>query len=152
MRKTELSHPDSDTRSRYFNALSETLETDGVAINYFERDPGVSIGDCYHRHHEQEEVFIVLSGTATFDTEEGEISVTTGETIRFAPGEWQRGWNRGSERLQVLALGAPRDAGPTDLRRECPSCEQRTPVIVDESDTPVIFYCEECGTETGQYT
>nr|WP_255767536.1 cupin domain-containing protein [Haladaptatus halobius] len=112
----------------------------------------MSIGDCYHRHREQEEVFIVLSGTATFDTADGEISVETGETIRFAPGEWQRGWNRGSERLQVLALGAPREAGPTDLRRECPSCDQRTPVIVDESDTEVIFYCKDCGTETGQYT
>ncbi len=62
-------------------------------------------------------------------------------------GEACRAWWLGRDRER-----APREAAPTDLRRECPSCDQRTPVIVDESDTEVIFYCKDCGTETGQYT
>lgn len=152
MRKTTVSDSTAETRPRYFNALSAELGTEGVALNYFERGAGESIGDCYHRHHEQEEVFVVLSGTATFDTEDGEVRVETGEAIRFAPGEWQRGWNRESERLRVLALGAPREEGPTDLRRECPSCESRTPAVVSESDNEVRYHCEDCGTETGRYT
>ena len=138
------------TDPRVFRSLSDPLATDGVAINYFERAPGESVGDCYHRHHEQEEVFVVLAGTATFDTEDGDVVVGTGECVRFAPGEWQQGWNRSEGRLAVLALGAPRETGPTDLRRDCPSCGERTPATVEERADGVVFYCESCGAETGR--
>ncbi|SFR47577.1 cupin domain-containing protein [Halogeometricum limi] len=151
MRKVPLASPDDETEARVFRGLSDPLETENVALNYFERAPGESIGDCYHRHHEQEELFVVLSGTATFDTEDGPVVVESGECVRFAPGEWQQGWNRGADRLVVLALGAPRETGPTDLRRECSSCDERTPVRVEEGATEVVFYCAECGEETGRY-
>lgn len=151
MHKTTLTTPDAHEVPRYFNPLAPALEADGVAVNYFERDPGESIGDCYHRHHEQEELFVVMAGTATFDTEEGDVTVETGEVVRFAPGEWQQGWNRGTERLSVLAIGAPQDAGPTDLMRECPECGERTPAVVEESETEVEFTCGDCGAVTGRY-
>lgn len=140
-----------ESDERVFQALSEALGTTGLAINYFERAPGEPIGHCYHRHHEQEEVFHVVSGTATFETESGAVTVESGELIRFAPGEWQRGWNRGDERLTVLALGAPREQGPTDLRRDCPACGERTPADPEPLDDGVVFYCGVCGAETGRY-
>ncbi|WP_231186953.1 cupin domain-containing protein [Haladaptatus sp. DYF46] len=141
----------SDGSARVFKPLAGDLETDGLAINYFERAPGEHIGDCYHRHLEQEEVFYVLSGTATFETEDGDVEVGTGELIRFAPGEWQQGRNGGDDRLVVLALGAPRDDEPMDLRRTCPSCEERTPAVPEEGNGEVVFHCEVCGAETGRY-
>ena len=152
MKKVTIEAPDEDAeQARVFQALSEPLGTDGLAINYFERAPGEPIGYCYHRHHEQEEVFYVLSGTATFETEDGDVPVGSGELIRFAPGEWQQGTNRGDDRLVVLALGAPRDQGPTDLRRECPSCGERTPAVSEWTGEEEVFYCEVCGAETGRY-
>lgn len=138
-------------RTRTFRGLSAALGTAGVAINYFECDPGEPIGFCYHRHHEQEEVFFVVEGTATFDTEAGDVPVAAGELIRFAPGEWQQGWNRGDDRLAVLALGAPRETGPTDLLRECPSCGERTPAVEEWNDGVTVFACGDCGAVTGRY-
>lgn len=136
---------------RVFKPLSESLGATGVALNYFERAPGEPIGYCYHRHHEQEEVFYVLSGTATFETETGIVAVDAGELIRFAPGEWQQGSNRGDERLVVLAIGAPLEQGPTDLRRDCPACGERTSADPEPIGDGIVFYCGVCGTETGRY-
>jgi len=153
MEKTRLvdTNPGTDAGA-VFRPLSTALGTTGVAINYYERPPGSSIGYCYHRHHEQEEVFVVLSGTATFDTEDGDVAVESGELIRFAPGEWQQGWNRGDTRLEVLALGAPHEQGPTDLRRDCPACGELTPAVPDSTDEELVFDCDVCGVETGRYT
>lgn len=150
MEQARIEGSDSEEET-VFQPLSDTLDTDGLAINYFERAPGEPIGHCYHRHHEQEEVFHVLSGTVTFETEEGDVQVGPNELIRFAPGEWQQGTNRGDERVAVLALGAPREEGPTDLRRACPSCEQRTPVYGEWVDDDYVFYCEVCDAETGRF-
>ncbi|MFD1515060.1 cupin domain-containing protein [Halomarina rubra] len=143
--------PGADSETRRFRSLASALDTTGLAINYFDVAPGEPVGYCYHRHHEQEEVFFVLSGTATFDIEEGDVVVDTGEAIRFAPGEWQQGWNHGDERLVVLALGAPREDGPTDLRRDCPECGDRTPVTPENIDGERVFHCDECGAEMGRF-
>jgi mannose-6-phosphate isomerase-like protein (cupin superfamily) len=144
-----------------FKPLSSLLDTDGLALNYFELEPGDAFGFCYHRHHEQEEVFYVQSGTATFETEDGTAEVGPGEVVRFAPGEWQRGTNRGTERVVALALGAPREQGPTDLRRVCETCDKRTPHEVsaehvngdtDDRREAVVTTCLTCGSETGRFT
>lgn len=65
MKKVALGGTDADEESRVSQGLSSALGTDVLAINYFECPPGEPIGFCYHRHHEQEEVFYVVSGTAT---------------------------------------------------------------------------------------
>jgi mannose-6-phosphate isomerase-like protein (cupin superfamily) len=139
-----------------FRPLSSLLATDGLALNYFELEPGDAFGFCYHRHHEQEEVFYVQSGTATFETEDDDVEVGPGELIRFAPGEWQRGTNEGTERVGALALGAPREQGPTDLRRDCEACGGRTPheVSVEEGEAvdAVVTTCLTCRSETGRFT
>ncbi len=59
-------------------------------------------------------MFLVQSGTATFETEDGDVRVGAGEASRFAPGEWQRGHNEGDERVVALALGAPQEMDDTD--------------------------------------
>ena len=144
--------PGYESEEGVFRSLTAPLVSSGLAINYFERASGEPVGRCYHRHHEQEEVFYVLDGAATFETESGDVSVAAGEAIRFAPGEWQQGWNRGDDRLVVLAVGAPREQGPTDLRRHCSECDERTDAVAESEDGTEVFYCGECGAETGRYT
>jgi len=75
--------------------LTAALDASNVAINYYELAPGDSFAYGYHAHEMQEEVFIVLSGTVSFETENGETVVETGEAIRFAPGSFSRGTNGG---------------------------------------------------------
>ena len=133
-----------------FIPLSGQLDTTGLAINYYERLPGENIGFCYHRHLEQEEVFVVLSGTATFETEDGDIEVGQNEMIRFAPGEWQQGSNRGDQPVSLIAIGAPRDEGATELRRDCPDCGIRRDVTPEEANGTLVYHCTSCGAETGR--
>ncbi len=143
--------PDSATVKR---PLSRALGAENFALNRYELAPGDSFAYGYHRHSSQEEVFVIERGTVTFETEDGDVSVAAGEAIRFAPGEFQQGVNRGDERVVALALGAPRDSGEVEIRRHCPGCGQRTSTTVESTDDGAakITRCLECGAETGRFT
>jgi len=134
-------------------ALAAALDTEELALNYYELDPGDSFGFGYHRHPGQEEVFYVIEGTATFETEDGDIAVSAGEAIRFAPGEWQLGRNAGDERVVALAMGAPKAAPQTEMLRECPECGGRTEGTVEMADDreALVTRCTDCGAETGRF-
>lgn len=134
--------------------LTGPLDCTDLAINYYELAPGDSFAYAYHRHGIQEEVFYVQSGTATFETEDGDVEVGPGEVIRFPPGEFQRGWNRSDDRVVAIALGAPLEYGEQATLRDCPTCGERTDNELerfDDGDT-VVATCERCGTETGRWT
>ena len=133
--------------------LGRALGTERLAINYYELAPGETVGFGYHKHDDQEEVFYVIEGTATFETADGDVDVAADEAIRFAPGEWQLGRNDGDETLVLLGLGAPADSGGADMRRECPDCGERTPNRIEsaEDGQAVVTVCEACGAETGRY-
>lgn len=134
--------------------LGEVIGTTDVAINYYELEPGESFSFGYHRHADQEEVFYVQSGTVTFETEDGDVVVEGGEAIRFGPDEWQRGINTGDERVAALALGAPAESGETEIRRECPECDERTSQRIEMTDDrdALVTICEGCESETGRFT
>jgi len=134
-------------------SLSEAVGAEDVAVNYYELEPGETFGFGYHRHPDQEELFHILSGTATFETEEGAVAVHEGEMIRFAPGEWQLGHNRGDKRVRALAIGAPQES-ETDLRRECPDCgtTRRLSFAVTDDGEALAAYCETCGTEVVRHS
>lgn len=73
--------------------------------------------------------------------------------IRFDCGEFQRGWNRGDERVRALALGAPLEYGEQYKLRHCSQCKADTdcrPERIDD-ETAVVAYCERCGAETGKW-
>lgn len=57
---------------------------------------------------DQEEIFYIIQGTVTSETESGAVVVKAEEVIHFAPGEFQLGVNQDDERVIVLTLGAPR--------------------------------------------
>jgi transcription elongation factor Elf1 len=96
---------------------------------------------------DQEEVFIVVEGEATFETMDGEVAVGEDEVIRFAPGEFQSGKNDSEERVVAFALGAPRDSEDVRIPLECPECSHgdRRPMIVDNRE---VLVCPNCGVES----
>ena len=132
--------------------VADALECGNMRLNYYELTPGDSFAFGYHKHGKQEEVFYVLEGRATFETEEGSVAVEAGEAIRFAPGEYQRGVNEGDARVVALGIGAPAELGDSEMLRECPECGERTPNELVRTDDGLATVCEECGAETGRFT
>jgi mannose-6-phosphate isomerase-like protein (cupin superfamily) len=111
--------------------LGSELDTDELDLTHFELAPGEQFSGAYHRHLEREEVFYLVSGTATFETEAGEVTVSAGEAIRFAPGDWQLGRNDGSDPVEALLVGSPKQLAPVEARLDCPDCETETTFRVD---------------------
>lgn len=132
---------DSDRRG-----LSDALGTTHVAINHYRLSPGDGFPGGLHCHMDQEEVFVVLEGTATFETLNGEITVGEGEAIRFAPGEFQSGTNESDGPLVALALGAPRETEDIRTPVECPECGHDD-LRLDFDEDGLTLVCPDCGTE-----
>ncbi|MFC7046252.1 cupin domain-containing protein [Halobacteriaceae archaeon GCM10025711] len=136
------------------HVLSSPLGTTDVAINRFSVASGEELPAGLHAHADQEEVFVVLAGEATFETlvegadgrEAGEVTVGAGEAIRFAPGEFQSGRNDADTDLVVLAMGAPRDSEDVRIPVACPACGHEDVRLDAGGDRPT-FVCPDCGDE-----
>ncbi|WP_440771241.1 cupin domain-containing protein [Natronorubrum sp. DTA28] len=131
MEKTAIDDVDIETNPMDVHSIrrpvSKALGFTDFAMNYFELESGESFSGGYHTHHDQEEVFYVQSGTATFDTEEGEVTVAEDEVIRFAPGEFQQGYNDGDDPVVGFAFGAPgaqHDWDQIESMIFCQDCEE----------------------------
>ncbi|MFB6140606.1 MAG: cupin domain-containing protein [Halosimplex sp.] len=140
--------------------LSDPLGTTDVAINRYRIPPGEGFPSGLHAHADQEEVFVVLKGRATFehlpertptratdDSQSGrELTVAAGEAVRFAPGEYQSGYNRGDEDLVALALGAPRETTDVRVPVRCPECADAD-LGLETGGDGLSFACPSCGAE-----
>jgi len=142
--------------------LSDPLGTTDVAMNRYRVPPGEGFPSGLHTHADQEEVFVVLDGTATFETLPGrdpdapdesddpptgrEVAVAAGGAIRFAPGEYQSGFNRGDADLVALAVGAPRETTDVRVPVRCPDCGEAD-FALDASGETLSFVCPGCDAE-----
>jgi uncharacterized cupin superfamily protein len=127
--------------------VADALGTTDLAMNRFRLEPGQSLTGGMHAHLDQEEVFCVIEGTATFETPEGIQEVDAGEVIRFAPGDYQQGRNEGDTELSVLALGAPKESTETRVPMECPECGESDSMAVVMGEEGMTLQCPECGAE-----
>lgn len=169
--------PATDDRERERRGLTANLGTTDVAINHYRLEPGERISGL-HAHGDQEEVFVVVEGTATFETlaptrgagppsEDGElsvgageeVSVGAGEAIRFAPGEFQSGKNDSDGAVVVYALGAPPDSEDVRIPLACPECghDSLRPTLVEggaaadgaaADGATPVLRCPDCGGES----
>ena len=138
--------------------VSEALGTDHFAMNYFELEPGESFSGGLHAHHDQEEVFYVQSGEATFDVADRpdssateSVTVGAGEVIRFPPGQFQEGYNDPDNDDEVVgfAFGAPSSRHEWDEIESvlgCAECGEETGHGLSLTDEDSFqFTCNECG-------
>lgn len=70
-----------------------------------EVDPGSSSNP--HTHPQQEEIFVVLSGTGTISVGGTSVAVRAGSVVLVAPGEEHQLISSGHEGLRVLSAVAP---------------------------------------------
>lgn len=144
MEKVSIDDLDNDPRvAAVQKHATASLSLGDMAMNYYELEPGDSFSGGLHTHMNQEEVFYVIEGTATFETMDGAVEVGADEVVRFAPGEYQEGKNESNSSVRALAMGAPQDAGETRSALPCEECgaDYHT-AVVDESG--VTLECPDC--------
>lgn len=85
--------------------LADLLGCENVGLRVWYLEPGESI--VYHRHREQEEVYLPLSGPGRMRIDGERLTVGEGEAVRVPP-ETPRGMVNDDDRRHVwLAIGAP---------------------------------------------
>ena len=97
--------------ARHVAELSERLGFARTRANVWRYEPGAK--GRRHRHDDQEETFVVLSGTLTMyvgDPPE-RVDVPAGGVIHLEGGTPLQSANHGDEELVVYAYGAPPDEG-----------------------------------------
>jgi mannose-6-phosphate isomerase-like protein (cupin superfamily) len=143
---------DPENRTHDRRGLTDPLNASDVAVARYVLEPGERFSGALHAHTDQEEVFVVVQGEATFRTRDGEVTVGEDEAVRFAPGEFQTGGNEGDEDLVAFALGAPKETEDVRIARipgvgdvACPDCGHDNMRIPGEDGGPLV--CPECGGE-----
>lgn len=130
--------------------LTDAVGASHLGINHYRLAPGEAFGGGYHAHHDQEELFYVIEGEATFRTEAGTEVVGADELVRFAPGEFQHGFNGGDEPLTALGFGAPQGSKDVEVVRACEECGHvfnlRRSTLLGQEGAPdeVEAPCPEC--------
>jgi mannose-6-phosphate isomerase-like protein (cupin superfamily) len=106
---------EKDEPARHVAELSKALGTGQVRANMWRYEPGAK--GRRHVHAEQEETFVVLSGTLTMYLGEPprRIDVSAGGVARVAGGTPLQSANHGSDDLVVYAYGYPPDHGAVVL-------------------------------------
>jgi mannose-6-phosphate isomerase-like protein (cupin superfamily) len=81
------------------------LELENSGVSYFKIAPGFRM-PFGHRHGEQEEVYVVLSGSARFRVGDEIVDMRPLDALRV-PGSVPRGMEAGPDGAEILAFGAP---------------------------------------------
>ena len=89
------------------------LEQSG--ISYFKLAPNFRV-PFGHRHAEQEEIYLVLSGSARVKLEDDIVELSSMDAVRI-PRSTMRGFEAGPEGAEILAFGAP-DTDNKDLEMD----------------------------------
>jgi mannose-6-phosphate isomerase-like protein (cupin superfamily) len=80
-----------------------------LGVSHFRYAPGVRTGNG-HRHREQEEAYLVLTGAGKIRLDDEIRDIGPWDVIRVAP-EVVRAFEAGPEGLEVIAIGGPKPEG-----------------------------------------
>ena len=81
------------------------LELENSGLSYFKVAPGFRV-PFGHVHSEQEEVYLVVSGSARVKLEDEIVELKAWDALRIPPSTW-RGFEAGPDGAELLAFGAP---------------------------------------------
>ena len=88
---------------------SAALECERTGISYQRLAPGVRV-PFGHRHAEQEEIYVVLSGGGRAKLDDAIVELGPLDALRVAPATF-RGIEAGPDGLELIAFGGPRSEG-----------------------------------------
>jgi mannose-6-phosphate isomerase-like protein (cupin superfamily) len=81
------------------------LELENSGLTYFKIAPGFRV-PFGHRHGEQEEIYLLLSGSARMKLDDEIVELKPLDAIRV-PGSVTRGMEAGPQGAEIIAFGAP---------------------------------------------
>jgi mannose-6-phosphate isomerase-like protein (cupin superfamily) len=81
------------------------LELQNAGLSHFRVAPGFRV-PFGHRHGEQEEVYVVVAGSARVRVDDDVVALQEWDAIRIPPGA-TRGFEAGPDGAEILAFGAP---------------------------------------------
>ena len=85
----------------------QSLGAENIGLTHYRMNSGRRVG-FGHRHDQQEEVYVILSGDGRFKVDDEVFPVAVHDAIYVAPGA-MREWEAGDEGLEMLAFGEHRD-------------------------------------------
>jgi mannose-6-phosphate isomerase-like protein (cupin superfamily) len=88
-----------------FHAATKPLELEQSALTHQRVPPGYRFPHG-HSHHTQEEVYVVVRGSGRMKVDDEVFDLEEWDAVRVPPGMW-RGFEAGSEGLELLVVGAP---------------------------------------------
>ena len=90
------------------------LDSEHLGISHFRFAPGFKAVDGHH-HKEQEEAYVVLSGSGLIRLDDEQVELRRWDVVRVSP-EVVRGFEAGPEGLEILAVGSDRPEGGDGVR------------------------------------
>jgi mannose-6-phosphate isomerase-like protein (cupin superfamily) len=91
-----------DMEARFARA---PLELQSAGLSHFRVAPGFRV-PFGHRHAEQEEIYVVVAGSARVKVEDDTVDMQAWDAIRIRPGA-THSFEAGPEGAEILAFGAP---------------------------------------------
>jgi mannose-6-phosphate isomerase-like protein (cupin superfamily) len=85
------------------------LDSEHLGVSYFRYAPGYR-APYGHRHHEQEEAYVVVAGSGRIRLDDEIFDLKRWDVVRVAPGV-VRGFEGGADGLELIAIGADRPEG-----------------------------------------
>ena len=85
------------------------LESEHLGVSYFRYGAGFR-APYGHRHREQEEAYVVVSGSGRLRVDDDVLELKRWDVVRVAP-QAVRGFEGGPDGLEVIAIGADRPEG-----------------------------------------
>lgn len=104
-------HRDDLERSGSWSLVRRSLGIEAFGVNLVEIAPGTSIPEHDETDRDQEELFLVLSGSATIVVDGVDHPAPAGTFARLDPEPLRTVRNDGDEPASVLIVSAPRTSG-----------------------------------------
>jgi mannose-6-phosphate isomerase-like protein (cupin superfamily) len=98
-----LSERDAGIEARF---ARKHLDSDHLGVSHFRYAPGERMPFA-HSHKEQEEVYVVVSGTGRVKLDDDIVDLRPWDVVRVAP-QVIRSFEAGPDGLEIIAIGADR--------------------------------------------
>jgi mannose-6-phosphate isomerase-like protein (cupin superfamily) len=85
------------------------IDSEHLGVSYFRYGPGVR-PPYGHRHHEQEEAYVVVGGSGRIRLDDEIVELKQWDVVRVAP-HVLRGFEGGPDGIEVIAIGSDRPEG-----------------------------------------
>ena len=106
-----ITHRDDFERTGRWSLARRSLAVESFGLNLVELEPGYAIPEHDESERDHEEVFVVLSGTATAVLDGREHPAPAGTFVRVDPRVRRTIRNDGDEHVDLMIVSAPRSSG-----------------------------------------